>query len=176
MIRLARAGNAIGFDLSELICPAWTNCFESRSVNASEPKPSAVRRSRERLEVGEKTEFMSLEKPEVNGGEKILLKSRPTIKTNGNRVRVTKKISSARERLACLKTDQAQRKAYERHMDNFVRELDIIETAHNEGREEDREEVVLTMEEQGLSIEQIASFTNLTPPQVKSIIEKSKGV
>ena len=37
-------------------------------------------------------------------------------------------METARERLAYLKMDQDQRKAYDRHMDNFVRELDIMET------------------------------------------------
>ena len=45
-------------------------------------------------------------------------------------------METARERLAYLKMDERQRKAYDRHMDNFVREMDIMETAHNEGREE----------------------------------------
>ena len=35
-------------------------------------------------------------------------------------------METARERLAYLKMDQDQRKAYDRHMDNFVRELDIM--------------------------------------------------
>ena len=96
-------------------------------------------------------------------------------------------METARERLAYLKMDQDQRKAYDRHMDNFVRELDIMETAHNDGREEgrkegrkegrveEREDIIVAMDQQGLSVEQISSCTKLTPAEVKGIIEKSKS-
>jgi len=49
-------------------------------------------------------------------------------------------LQEAREKLQYLKMDKAERKAYDRHIDNIMVQNDVLDTAKMEGREEGREE------------------------------------
>ena len=49
-------------------------------------------------------------------------------------------LQEARKKLQYLKMDKAERKAYDRHIDNIMVQNDVLDTAKMEGREEGREE------------------------------------
>ena len=49
-------------------------------------------------------------------------------------------LQEAREKLQYLKMSKAERKAYDRHIDNIMVQNDVLDTAKMEGREEGREE------------------------------------
>lgn len=59
-------------------------------------------------------------------------------------------LQEARRKLQYLKMNPAERKAYERHIDNILVESDVLETAIMEGREIGREEGLAIGMEEGL--------------------------
>ncbi len=97
-------------------------------------------------------------------------------------------MDTARQRLAYLKMSEQQRQRYDRHMMNFVREIDIMDTAHEEGRELGREEgrelgleegreegrrqIVLRMAENGMDKAEIAKLTNLSEQEVSQLLAR----
>lgn len=52
----------------------------------------------------------------------------------------SKNIDIARERLKYEDLNEEEKRIYERHIENIVRERDIMETAKDEGREEEKEQ------------------------------------
>lgn len=86
----------------------------------------------------------------------------------------SKNIKKAEEKLDVLKMNKEERKKYEKYLESLVSELDIIETAKEEGREEGREEgatekairIAEKMIKRGDSIEDIVEMTELTEEKI----------
>jgi hypothetical protein len=97
------------------------------------------------------------------------------------------KIEKAREKLALLKMSPAERKQYERYVESVVIERDMFETARAdgleegiamgiekgkiEGRVEGYREMLKTLHQHGMSIEQISSVTGLNAIEVQQLLE-----
>ena len=97
------------------------------------------------------------------------------------------KIEKAREKLALLKMSPAERKQYERYVESVVIERDMFETARAdgleegiamgiekgkiEGRVEGHREMLKTLHQHGMSIEQISSVTGLNAVEVQQLLE-----
>lgn len=97
------------------------------------------------------------------------------------------KIEKAREKLALLKMLPAERKQYERYVESVVIERDMFETARAdgleegiamgiekgkiEGRVEGHREMLKTLHQHGMSIEQISSVTGLNAVEVQQLLE-----
>lgn len=97
------------------------------------------------------------------------------------------KIEKAREKLALLNMSPAERKQYERYVESVVIERDMFETARTdgleegiamgikkgkiEGRIEGHREMLKTLHQHGMSIEQISSVTGLNIVEVQQLLE-----
>ncbi len=88
-------------------------------------------------------------------------------------------MASAREKLAYLKMSEKERQRHDRFMRDYVRELDIMNTAHQEGMEEGvekgiekgRKEVLVNLQKSGLSIPEIAKVSGFSADEVKGLLE-----
>ena len=69
--------------------------------------------------------------------------------------------------------DKAERKAYDRHIDNIMVQNDVLDTAKMEGREEGRKEekmsVAQKLKAMGLDANSIAKATGLSPDELASL-------
>ena len=101
-------------------------------------------------------------------------------------------MASAREKLAYLKMSEEEKRKYNRFMEDVVRELDIMETAHREGLEEGREEgreegekigvekgrqeghreILTRLSEKGNSNAEISELTGISEAEVRQILEQ----
>lgn len=97
------------------------------------------------------------------------------------------KIEKAREKLALLNMSPAERKQYERYVESVVIERDLFETARTdgleegiamgiekgkiEGRIEGHREMLKTLHQHGMSIEQISGVTGLNTIEVQQLLE-----
>ncbi len=91
-------------------------------------------------------------------------------------------MATARQKLAYLKMSEAERQRYDRFVDAMVQEMDVMETAHQDGVEtgikkgieqgklEERRQLIANLRENGFSIEQIAQGTGLTEAAVSSLL------
>lgn len=66
--------------------------------------------------------------------------------------------------------DKAERKAYDRHIDNIMVQNDVLDTAKMEGRAEGRAEgkqsVAQRLKEMGVDIQTIAQATGLSTEEI----------
>lgn len=87
-------------------------------------------------------------------------------------------LREAREKLQYLKMSDAERHAYDRHIDNIMVQNDVLDTAKDEGRAEglaegqkkEKAATVLRLKALGLTVEQIAQGTGLTIDEVTTIL------
>lgn len=86
-------------------------------------------------------------------------------------------LQEARQKLQYLKMDKAERKAYDRHIDNIMVQNDVLDTAKMEGRAEGRAEgledgkkaVARNLKAMGMDIEAIAKATGLRKEEITSL-------
>ena len=85
----------------------------------------------------------------------------------------SKNIKKAMEKLNILKMSKEERKAYENYLVGVAIELDVMETAKEEGREEGREEEKLELTRNmlnvGIDVEIIRKVTGLTREEIEKI-------
>lgn len=83
----------------------------------------------------------------------------------------SKNIDKAAQKLAELNMPQEQRKAYERYVENVVRERDMTNTAKEEGKDEGRKEgkieIARQMKQEGMNSDLIAKLTGLTVAEIE---------
>lgn len=74
-------------------------------------------------------------------------------------------LQEARQKLQYLKMDKAERKAYDRHIDNIMVQNDVLDTAkmegYAEGLEDGKKTVARNLKAMGMDIEAIAKATGL---------------
>ena len=82
-------------------------------------------------------------------------------------------LQEARQKLQYLKMDKAERKAYDRHIDNIMVQNDVLDTAKMEGRAEGLEDgkkvVARNLKAMGMDIEAIAKATGLCKEEITSL-------
>ena len=82
-------------------------------------------------------------------------------------------LQEARQKLQYLKMDKAERKAYDRHIDNIMVQNDVLDTAKMEGRAEGLEDgkkaVARNLKAMGMDIEAIAKATGLCKEDITSL-------
>lgn len=82
-------------------------------------------------------------------------------------------LGEAREKLTYWSMSDSDRQAYEKHMDAVAIQMDVLDTAKSEGREEGREEERLRnargMKSEGIAPEVIARITGLTAEETASL-------
>lgn len=82
-------------------------------------------------------------------------------------------LGEAREKLTYWSMSDSDRQAYEKHMDAVAIQMDVLDTAKSEGREEGREEERLRnargMKSEGIAPEVIARITGLTAEEIASL-------
>ncbi|MCP4131792.1 MAG: Rpn family recombination-promoting nuclease/putative transposase [bacterium] len=81
-----------------------------------------------------------------------------------------KNIDKAKEKLDILKMSPEERKQYERYLSGLASEKDIIEGAHDDGRDEREEEMILRMHKKGMNIEDIVEIAGISADRVKEIL------
>ena len=81
-------------------------------------------------------------------------------------------LQEARKKLQYLKMDKAERKAYDRHIDNIMVQNDVLDTAkmegRAEGRAEERKSVARNLKAMGLDLQAIEQATGLSQKLVFS--------
>ena len=79
-------------------------------------------------------------------------------------------LQEARQKLQYLKMDKAERKAYDRHIDNIMVQNDVLDTAKMEGRAEGLQDgkktVARNLKAMGMDIEAIAKATGLGKEEI----------
>ena len=90
-------------------------------------------------------------------------------------------LKEARQRLLCMTMTEAERRAYDAHMDDIMVQNDVLDTAKMEGREEGRAEgreegraeekmkMAKKMKSMGMAIEAISQISGLSEEQVKQL-------
>jgi predicted transposase/invertase (TIGR01784 family) len=82
-------------------------------------------------------------------------------------------LQEARQKLQYMKMDKAERKAYDRHIDNIMVQNDVLDTAKMEGRAEGLEDgkktVARNLKAMGMDIEAIAKATGLRKEEIASL-------
>ena len=82
-------------------------------------------------------------------------------------------LKEARQRLLYMTMTDAERKAYDAHMDDIMVQNDVLDTAkmegRAEGRAEERMEIAKKMKSMGMAIEAISQISGLTAEQVKQL-------
>ncbi len=86
-------------------------------------------------------------------------------------------IDRAREKLSLLKMDNAERRAYEKFIDNWVRDQDVLETAVNEGikkgrkegRKEEQRNMARRMKAKGYDVAEIIEMTGLSFEEIEQL-------
>ena len=82
-------------------------------------------------------------------------------------------LQEARQKLQYLKMDKAERKAYDRHIDNIMVQNDVLDTAKMEGRAEGLEDgkrtVARNLKAMGMDIEAIAKATGLGTEEITGL-------
>ncbi len=84
----------------------------------------------------------------------------------------SKNIKKVQEKLDYLKMDDRTRREYERFLDRMASELDMIETAKEEGREEGKEEGIKEIAKtmlQTMSVEEVQKITKLSSELLKQL-------
>ncbi|MFH0926235.1 MAG: Rpn family recombination-promoting nuclease/putative transposase [bacterium] len=81
----------------------------------------------------------------------------------------SKNIKKAQEKLDILKMSPAERKGYERYLMNLASEIDIIETAREEGEKEGRRKTAKGMIKFGMKIEDVVKITGLTANEIEGL-------
>ena len=68
-----------------------------------------------------------------------------------------------------------ERRGYDRYVDAVVQETDVMETAHNEGREtgrlDERKALVSTRHRNGMSVAQIAQAIDVSESEIERLLE-----
>lgn len=82
-------------------------------------------------------------------------------------------LQEARKKLQYLKMDKAERKAYDRHIDNIMVQNDVLDTAkmegRAEGRAEERKSVARNLKAMGLDLQAIEQATGLSQKEIESL-------
>ena len=78
-------------------------------------------------------------------------------------------LKEARQCLLYMTMTDAERKAYDAHMDDIMVQNDVLDTAKMEGRAEERMEIAKKMKSMGMAIEAISQISGLTAEQVKQL-------
>ena len=82
-------------------------------------------------------------------------------------------LKEARQRLLYMTMTDAERQAYDAHMDDIMVQNDVLDTAkmegRAEGRAEERMEIAKKMKSMGMVIEAISQISGLTAEQVKQL-------
>lgn len=86
-------------------------------------------------------------------------------------------LQEAREKLQYMKMSKAERKAYDRHIDNIMVQNDVLDTAKMEGREEEREEgrkeatraTAKNLKAMGLDVDAISKATGLSKEEIAEL-------
>lgn len=82
-------------------------------------------------------------------------------------------LQEARQKLQYLKMDKAERKAYDRHIDNIMVQNDVLDTAkmegYAEGLEDGKKTVARNLKAMGMDIEAIAKATGLGTEEITGL-------
>lgn len=78
-------------------------------------------------------------------------------------------LGEAREKLTYWSMSDSDRQAYEKHMDAVAIQMDVLDTAKIEGREEERLRNARGMKSEGIAPEVIARITGLTAEETASL-------
>lgn len=78
-------------------------------------------------------------------------------------------LGEAREKLTYWSMSDSDRQAYEKHMDAVAIQMDVLDTAKIEGREEERLRNARGMKSEGIAPEVIARITGLTAKEIASL-------
>ena len=82
-------------------------------------------------------------------------------------------LQETRKKLQYLKMDKAERKAYDRHIDNIMVQNDVLDTAkmegRAEGRAEERKSVARNLKAMGLDLQAIEQATGLSQKEIESL-------
>ena len=86
-------------------------------------------------------------------------------------------LQEARAKLRLMAMDSAERRAYERDMENQMIQNDVLETAHKEGlaegraegRAEERRAIAKSLKENGIPLELIVKSSGLTPEEIEQL-------
>jgi len=85
----------------------------------------------------------------------------------------SKNMNRVREKLAEMNMTDKERKAYEAYLGSLAVEQDALETAKEEGKKESNIHTILTGHKAGISLELLATLTQLTIEQVQEIIDQN---
>ena len=78
-------------------------------------------------------------------------------------------LKEARQRLLYMTMTDAERKAYDEHMDDIMVQNDVLDTAKMEGRAEEKMEMAKKMKLMGMPIEAISQISGLTAEQIEQL-------
>ena len=78
-------------------------------------------------------------------------------------------LKEARQRLLYMTMTDAERKAYDAHMDDIMVQNDVLDTAKMEGRVEERMEMAKRMKLMGMNIGTICQISGLTTEQIEQL-------
>ena len=86
----------------------------------------------------------------------------------------SKNIQKAGEKLDLLKMEPEKRKVYERYLSNLAVEKDVIDTAHDDGKLEGIAKTARNMLKDGMPIEKVAIYTELTVDEIRQILKNEQ--
>ena len=78
-------------------------------------------------------------------------------------------LKEARQRLLYMTMTDAERKAYDEHMDDIMVQNDVLDIAKMEGRAEEKMEMAKKMKLMGMPIEAISQISGLTAEQIEQL-------
>ena len=81
----------------------------------------------------------------------------------------TQGLKEARQRLLYMTMTDAERKAYDAHMDDIMVQNDVLDIAKMEGRAEEKMEMAKKMKLMGMPIEAISQISGLTAEQIEQL-------
>jgi len=86
----------------------------------------------------------------------------------------SKNIDKAAEKLAYINMNETERKRYERYLINLHREIDIIDTAKEDGEKIKAQNMATIMLQDNMSISLIAKYTGLTEEEITALSDLYK--
>ena len=86
----------------------------------------------------------------------------------------SKNIDKAAEKLAYINMSETERKRYERYLINLHREIDIIDTAKEDGEKAKAQNMAIIMLQDNMPISLIAKYTGLTEEDITALSDLHK--